>query len=89
VKKFALIVMIVAAFAVPANAVASNGYNNVAGVNQNDGSSGGPSSPVAEASVGDTGSSTLPFTGLQLALMFGAGVALLGTGVALRRAHTR
>lgn len=94
-KKLALIVMIIAAFAVPASAVAStDGYTNVAGV-QNDGSSGGPSgtsTPAGTAAVASTGSSsssTLPFTGFELGLMLVAGVALLGTGFVLRRARTR
>jgi hypothetical protein len=89
VKKFALIVMLIAVLAAPASAVAADGYTNVAGVNQG----GGPTSsteapaPVATASS-PSSSGILPFTGLELALMFGAGVVLLGTGIALRRART-
>lgn len=88
-KKFALLVMIVAAFAVPAPAVAAtNGYTNVPGAAQGGGGADGASSPAAEAvsSVsGDSSGSVLPFTGLELALMLAAGVALLGTGLVLRR----
>jgi hypothetical protein len=84
VKKFALIVMMVAILAAPVSAVASDGYSNVAGVNQ--GGSSGTSTPSAVASAGESsGSGLLPFTGLELGLMFGAGVVLLGTGIALRR----
>jgi hypothetical protein len=83
--------MTVVALAVPASAVASNGYTNVAGVNQGGGGSNGTPSgaPAAVASTGEPSSTgVLPFTGLELALMLGAGVALLGTGVALRRARS-
>ncbi|MGE5281290.1 MAG: hypothetical protein ACM3N0_03030 [Chloroflexota bacterium] len=86
VKKFVLIVMMVVALAIPATAVASDGYTNVAGVNEGGGSNG---APAAVASTGEPSSTgILPFTGLQLGLMFGAGVVLLGTGVALRRTRT-
>jgi hypothetical protein len=89
VRKFVLIVMMVAALAAPATAFASDGYTNVAGVNE--GGSGSSGTPAAVASSGESSSSSgvLPFTGLELGLMLGAGVALLGTGVALRRTHTR
>jgi hypothetical protein len=94
VKKLALVVIIIAAFAVPATAVAgTNGYTNVAGVDGSTGgggptSTGGPTAGVeAVASSGDS-SSVLPFTGLELAIMLGVGVVLLGTGLALRRART-
>jgi len=87
--------MIVAAFAaVPASAIAADGYTDVAGVTQDESSgptstASTPSSVEAVTSAGDTSGSLLPFTGLQLALMFGAGVALIGTGLLLRRTHTR
>jgi hypothetical protein len=86
VKKFALIVMIVALLAAPTSAFASNGYPNVAGVAG--GGNSGTSTPSAVASAGESsGSGVLPFTGLELGLMFGASVVLLGTGLALRRAR--
>jgi hypothetical protein len=89
VKKLALILMMVAVLAVPATAVASNGYTNVAGVNQGGNGSDGTSTPAAVASTGSPSSDgVLPFTGLELGLMFGAGVVLLGTGILLRRTRT-
>lgn len=91
-KKFALILMMVAVLALPATAVAADGYTNVPGVTQESAPQAGSESgnPAAVASAGaPTDSGILPFTGLELALMFGAGVVLLGTGVALRKAHTR
>lgn len=89
-RKFVLIAMMVVALAVPASAFASNGYTNVAGVNEGGGNSGSPSgAPAAVASAGEPSSTgVLPFTGLELGLMLGAGVVLLGTGVALRRTRT-
>jgi hypothetical protein len=78
--------MVVAALAAPGSALASDGYTNVAGVNEGGGSSG---APAAVASAGDPSSTgVLPFTGLELGLMLGAGVVLIGTGVALRRTRT-
>jgi hypothetical protein len=89
VKKLPLILMIAAVLALPATAVAADGYTNVPGVTQEAAGTPESSAPAAVASAGDSsGSGVLPFTGLQLALMFGAGVALLGTGVALRRTRS-
>jgi hypothetical protein len=88
VKKFALILMVIAAFAAPASAVAADGYTNVPGVS---GTAGGPgNAPGNEAATASSGvpsgsSSVLPFTGAQLAAMGGVGVILLGAGLALRR----
>ncbi len=87
-KKFVSIVMVIAAFAVPATAVAAtDGYTDVAGVA---GSSGGPTSstPEAVASSGSSDLGVLPFTGLELSIMLGVGIVLLGTGLVLRRART-
>lgn len=88
VKKLPLILMIAAVLALPATAVAAtDGYTNVQGVTQEAAPNSG--APAAVASAGNSGDSgVLPFTGLELALMLGAGVALLGTGVALRRTRT-
>ena len=89
-KKLPLILMIAAVLALPATAVAADGYTNVPGVTQE--AAGTPESGSAPAAVASAGSPSdtgiLPFTGLELALMFGAGVVLLGTGVALRRTRT-
>jgi hypothetical protein len=90
VKKFALILMVIAALAAPASALASDGYTNVPGVS---GAAGGPTSPGSEAAAASSGepsgTSVLPFTGTELAAMLGVGVILLGTGLVLRRrAHT-
>lgn len=92
-KRLALIAMIVACFAVPASAAAqTNAYTNVAGTTEGGGgspqSAQSPQSQVV-ASTADTGGDTLPFTGLELGLMLGAGVLLLGTGLALRRVRTQ
>lgn len=88
VKKFALILMVIAALAAPASAIASDGYTNVPGVS---GTAGGPTSPSGEeaaaaATSGEpSATSVLPFTGAQLAAMLGVGVVLLGSGLVLRR----
>jgi hypothetical protein len=89
VKKFALILMVIAALAAPASALASDGYTNVPGVS---GTAGGPtSSPGNEEAAAvagsseSSGSSVLPFTGAELAAMLGVGVVLLGAGLVLRR----
>jgi hypothetical protein len=50
-----------------------------------DSGGGGPSGTVSSSSGSSSG--VLPFTGLQLAMIGIAGVALVGTGFALRRAH--
>jgi hypothetical protein len=42
-----------------------------------------PAVPVAEA---DTSAGLLPFTGLQIAIIFLLGIALVGTGLLIRRA---
>jgi hypothetical protein len=94
VKRIALILVVIAAMAIPAAAQAqSNGYGDVAGVNQGAAGSEGPagtSAPVGSVATGGetTDSGVLPFTGLQLALIFGSGVVLLGSGLLLRRARS-
>jgi putative cell wall-binding protein len=81
-KVTSLLVCLVVVLAFAAPAVAQNAtqdaYNGLAGAEQGGGGSG---------TVADTGGGgSLPFTGLQLALIVGAGVGLLGAGVAMRRA---
>jgi hypothetical protein len=86
-KLTSLLVCMVVVLAMAAPAFAQNAtqdaYNGLAGAEQG---GGGNAGTVADT---DTGGS-LPFTGLQLALVVGAGVGLLGAGVAMRRAsHLR
>ena len=92
-KRFALILIMIAAIAGPAAAQAqTDGYGNVAGATPGAGtpsdsgtaSTSAPSASVATTSD-DVGGGVLPFTGLQLALIFGTGVLLLGTGLLLHR----
>ncbi len=58
-------------------------YGGAAGTQQFSGDANDPSAAVT-GSVSDSG--TLPFTGLELALMAAAGIALVGTGIVVRRA---
>lgn len=58
-------------------------YGGPAGTQQFSGDANDPSAAVT-GTVSDSG--TLPFTGLELALMAAAGIALVGTGVVVRRA---
>ena len=94
-KRLALIALIITCFAVPATAAnAQNGYPDVAGTTE-----GGGGTPQAQTqaqpqtqAVATTDAGTgesLPFTGLELSLMLGAGVLLLGTGLVLRRVRTQ
>lgn|GEM_PF-6360169 len=94
-KRFALIMMVIAAMAVPAAAQAqTDGYGNVVGAtpgSSGPSSTGSSSTSAPAASVATTSDDidggVLPFTGMQLALIFGTGVLLLGTGLLLRRAR--
>ena len=58
-------------------------YTGAAGAQQ---FSGDANEPAVTGTVSDSDSGTLPFTGLELALMGAAGLALVGTGLAVRRA---
>jgi hypothetical protein len=50
------------------------------------GDEGGPTPAVAaQAGAEEGGDGNLPFTGLDLALVLGAGIVLLGMGIAMRR----
>ncbi len=82
-------------FALPATAIASSsaqsGYEESAplgsvGEAGNNGTTGQATSPVPGAVQESSSSSVLPFTGLQLAIVFLLGVALLAAGVLVRRA---
>lgn len=77
----------IAALAAPTSAfaqAAKDAYNTpggsvqdeVAGLNQGGGDDNGPD---------QTSASTLPFTGSDLALLFGAGALFVGAGVGMRR----
>lgn len=81
-RKLTLLVMLLVALAVPPAASAqgscnANGYSNVAGIQPN---GTNPACTVTTASSGN-----LPFTGLDLGIVLGAGVLLLGAGLVLRR----
>lgn len=81
-RKLTLLVMLVVALAVPPAASAqgscnANGYSNVAGIQSN---GTNPACTVTTASSGN-----LPFTGLDLGIVLGAGVLLIGSGLLLRR----
>jgi len=66
-----------------------SGYSNTQPVVKNDNTGGGskPSAtPVAAAPTTSNNGSSLPFTGAEVGLIAVAGLALAGTGFALRRA---
>jgi hypothetical protein len=76
-RLLALAVAIMALAAGPAFAQTTDAYNGLAGAQQGGGGD--------EAAAADTGGS-LPFTGLELALVAIAGAGLLGVGFVVRRA---
>lgn len=88
-KRLALIALIVTCFAVPATATAQNPYTNVAGTTQGGGGGTTPQTQAVATTDAGGGGESLPFTGLELSLMLGAGVLLLGTGLVLRRVRTQ
>jgi hypothetical protein len=61
------------------------GYNNQAGQIQAQVESGGDTQPVATTQAGGGGGGSLPFTGLDVALLIGAGGMLVAVGFAMRR----
>jgi hypothetical protein len=64
------------------------GYNNQAGQIQAQVESGGDedtTQPVATTQAGGGGGGSLPFTGLDVALLVGAGGMLVAVGFAMRR----
>jgi hypothetical protein len=78
---------LVLAFATTAYAQSSiQGYNDRAGQIQNDVEQGGGdvTSPVS-ADSGGGGGGSLPFTGLDVALLVGAGGLLVAAGLGMRR----
>ena len=64
-----------------------SGYSNTQPVVKDDSNSGSKSpAPVAAAPTTSSNGSSLPFTGAEVGLIALAGLALGGTGIALRRA---
>lgn len=90
-KHFSALALVIGLLALlPAVATAQNadeGYGNVAGVSVGEGSGPGSAAAAgndnAAANIGE-----LPFTGLDLALVAGAGGLLLIGGLAMRRMRT-
>ena len=81
------IALFVAAAPAYAQSAAQNGYSEPAGsVQQTLGSEGNDGHKVAASNVSrDEGSSKLPFTGLDIALVVAAGGVLLAMGLGIRR----
>jgi hypothetical protein len=77
-RLLALAVAIMALAAGPAFAQTTDAYNGLAGAQQGGG---------GDEAAADTGGS-LPFTGLELALVAIAGAGLLGVGFVVRRASS-
>jgi hypothetical protein len=92
-KTLVIVCAIAGVLALPTAALAQssmNGYSNVAGVpagGSGPAAGGGNNAPVAVQQTGGSGS--LPFTGLEIGLVAGGGVLLLGAGLMLRRLGTR
>lgn len=91
-RRLALLIAAFFAFA-PATAFAASatqeGYENDDEVVQEDDGDGG-TNPAADDETADatptaTGTTSLPFTGMEAGLIAVAGLGLAGTGVALRR----
>jgi hypothetical protein len=90
----AIVGAIVCLALVPASALGESLSNDaystqgtqVLGATGGDSGGGAPSGTVSSSSESSS-SGVLPFTGLQLAMIGLAGVALVGSGFALRRAH--
>jgi hypothetical protein len=83
VHKFALVVVFVALLVSAGAAWAGNGPSNAV--------YGNPAVKIVKAAAVKPAQSsgTLPFTGMDLSIAIVGGVALLGTGLALRRASRR
>ncbi|MBS1868208.1 MAG: hypothetical protein JSS99_00940 [Actinobacteria bacterium] len=81
-KKLLLLTAIMTMLVVPATAMAADGYSNVAGITQGGGTGGNEAAAVRPV---ETSGSSLPFTGLNLVLVLGAGVVLVSAGAMLRR----
>jgi|SRR3954469_25832780 len=90
----ALIIVVGALFAGPATALAQDALSNpsasqYAPDSQVEGTSTAGTSAVANtSSAARDGSGTLPFTGMDVLVLSAVALALIGTGVALRRLST-
>lgn len=89
-KQAALVALALGCLAFPAGALAAAssqaGYSGPGGVVQSDvaGAASGSGRTAAQPVRGG-GSTSLPFTGFDVLLLAGAGVLLMGGGLALRR----
>jgi hypothetical protein len=92
----ALIIVVGALFVGPASALAQDALSNPSAAqyepqSQVEGTSTNGTSTPAAAAVADTpssGTGTLPFTGMDVLVLSAVALALVGTGVALRRLST-
>src|SRR3954449_2682049 len=91
----ALIIVVGALFAGPATALAQDALSNPSASqytpnSQVEGTSTAGTSAVANTSsaAGGDSSGTLPFTGMDVLVLSAVALALIGTGVALRRMST-
>jgi hypothetical protein len=78
------------ALAAPAfgQSATEDAYGGIAGVQEfSGGGGGGGSHAVLASETTSSGSGTLPFTGLDIGLIALAGVALVGTGLVIRRTN--
>jgi hypothetical protein len=66
---------------------AQEGYSAPGGTVQSNvqGGGSGPNSPASTVQQARTGSTTLPFSGLDLVFLLGAGMGLFALGIGLRR----
>lgn len=82
----ALVVMLVVAAPAFARTASQNGYSGQGGqVQAQVDDEGATPVAVSDTSGGGGGSGSLPFTGLDIALLAGAGLLLVGAGVGMRR----
>ena len=64
---------------------AQEGYSAPGGTVQSDVQGGGPTNTTRTVQQARTGSTTLPFSGLDLVFLLGAGMGLFALGIGLRR----
>jgi hypothetical protein len=85
----AILLLSAGAPAASAQTATERGYDESGGVIgqlQNTASLGGSGTPTSAQPASPSGASSLPFTGLDVAVLGLMGVALAGTGATLRRA---